>query len=197
MNPHFIYNALNSIQNFIFKNDPEKANYLLSRFSNLMRKSLNLSKLNFIPIEEEIEFLENYLQLEKMRFEDKFDYSITKSENITLNEKIPPLLIQPLIENSIKHAFSSIDKKGLISIRFSKSDSKLKITVDDNGKGIKGVNIDDYTEENPHALYIIRERINIINESNIDKASFIIKPLIEDSSVVGTRASFLFPIFNI
>jgi len=194
MNPHFIYNALNSIQNFIFKNDPVRANYLLSRFGTLIRKSLDLSKLNYIPIDEEITFLENYLELEKMRFEDRFDFNIIKSQNITNNEKVPPLLIQPIIENSIKHGFSGIKKKGQITIEFVKTTSNLKIYVSDNGKGIKPVNIDDKDEEKPHALYIIRERINIINEANSEKAYFDIKPIIEDDIIKGTRATFLFPI---
>ena len=97
MNPHFVFNALNSIQNFVFKNDAKKANYYLSRFSKLMRDGLQFARLKYISLQEEVIFLNTYLELEKMRFPDKFQYRVIVDEDIPTNQYfIPPLLFQPI-----------------------------------------------------------------------------------------------------
>jgi len=177
MNPHFIHNALNSIQNYIFRGDPENANYLLSRFSKLMRSSLKLSKLEYITIETEIEFLENYLELEKMRFEDKFDY-IIDLESPDLNQmKIPPLLIQPLMENSIKHGFDG-KTTGKLTLEITADTDYVTITVKDNGKGYKPSQKEESSD--PSALKIIRDRLNIINQGATKKSAFTIKSINKD-----------------
>lgn len=178
MNPHFVFNSLNSIQNFIFNKDVEQANYYLSNFSKLMRDSLELSKLDFITMEKEIAFIQNYLELEQMRFPEKFDFEI--SVDNSLNQEyifIPPLIIQPILENSIKHGFKHIDYKGKIYISFQKTNEKklIKIRVEDNGKGIakdnKKLNSTGFTS---HGMGIIKERINLFNSNNPEnKSSFV------------------------
>ena len=163
MNPHFIYNSLNSIQNFIFQDKPEKANYFLTRFSKLIRKSLELSKLEFITLNEELDFLKGYIEMEQMRFEDKFDFEIKIQEGLNLNYKIPPLLIQPLLENAVKHGFKNIDYKGQLVLSIEQIENTLVIYIEDNGSGIIGK--DDKSDHTSLSTNIIRERLEIINKT--------------------------------
>jgi len=180
MNPHFIYNSLNSIQNFIFKDD-------------LMRKSLEHSKLENISIEEEIDFLSNYLELESMRFEEKFNYSI-KVQNNKLNDyEIPPLLVQPLIENAVKHGLRNVKNKGEIKILFEESNESIVISVRDNGSGYNP-KPKDPSSKGPNAIDIINERVAIINTFVDGEASFEIKTLNENGTIIGTLAQLIIPI---
>lgn len=178
MNPHFVFNSLNSIQNFIFNKDVEQANYYLSNFSKLMRDSLELSKLDFITMNKEIAFIQNYLELEQMRFPEKFDFEIDVDQEVNQEfTLIPPLIIQPLLENSIKHGFKSIDYKGKIFINFQKTDelSLIKIRLEDNGKGMaKSNKKHNSTGFTSHGMGIIKERINLFNSNDSKiKPSFI------------------------
>lgn len=200
MNPHFVYNALNSIQNFIFKGDKERANYYLTRFSKLMRNSLEMSKLELITISDEIEFLKNYLQLEQMRFEDKFIYEINTSGLDKLERKIPPLLIQPLVENSIKHGFKNIEYPGVIFITIETIDNRILVKIIDNGNGFDTLNIKDSTS-NKHkslSIQIINERLQIINSSmqfTAAKLEFY-SPAPSLKSGKGTEIILSLPFFN-
>jgi len=138
MNPHFIFNSLYAIQNFLTQNDTAKTNKYLIKFSRLLRLILESSAQNYITIEEEIEIIENYLTFQKLLHNDSFNFEIKCTENIeTDNVLIPPMLVQPFIENSIKHGFNGINYKGEILIEFSKINNNLMIKVVDNGKGIK------------------------------------------------------------
>ena len=197
MNPHFMYNALNSIQNFIFQNKPKMANFFLSKFSHLMRQSLELSKLESISLEEEIKFLENYIEIEKMRFEDKFDYKIIVDPNVALNVKLPPLLLQPLAENAIKHGFRDIKYHGLLKITFSIKNDLLHISVIDNGTGI------DMTEKKKrisvyhHSISttIVRDRIEIINSTlEFPIAQLSIHKVDPHELLSGTQAKIILPL---
>ena len=117
MNPHFIFNALNSVNSFISVNDERNANRYLSEFSVLMRSVLENSDEDFIPLTKEIELLELYVKLEHNRFKDKFDYTISVDENITLDQfSIPPMLLQPYIENAIWHGLRYKEEKGNLQI---------------------------------------------------------------------------------
>ncbi|MEM9823600.1 MAG: histidine kinase, partial [Bacteroidota bacterium] len=117
MNPHFVFNALNSIQHFIFKKEVESANYFLAKFARLMRDSLEFSRIEYISLEEELNFLKNYLELEMLRFPDKFTYQIKLDQRIKpAAYLIPSLMLQPVLENAVKHAFRDIDYEGLIEI---------------------------------------------------------------------------------
>ena len=173
MNPHFIYNTLNSIQNYIFKEDARAANHLISTFGKLIRKSLELSSLQMITIDQEVEYLENYLTLEKMRFEDKFDYKIRLEDNLN-QYLIPPLLIQPLVENAIKHAFLDISLTGKLMVQFSLEANKITVEVLDNGVGIQQKHVKKRSIT-VSALNIIRDRVNLLNEQGIINASFSIR----------------------
>ena len=136
MNPHFIFNVLNSIQKMILKEEKENANKLLTRFSKLVRASLKYSRLEFIPLSEELEFLDNYISIEGQRYPDRFKYSIDVDATLDAQDiQVPPLLIQPLCENAIKHAFE--DGNGTLYVRLVRQDDRtIRVELVDNGIGI-------------------------------------------------------------
>ena len=135
MNPHFIFNALNSVNSFIASNDERTANKYLSDFSFLMRAVLENSDQDFIPLEKEIELLELYTQLEHFRFKDKFDYSIKVSEDVNIKEfLIPPMLLQPYIENAVWHGLRYKETKGKLDISIDQTGKdEIQITIADDG----------------------------------------------------------------
>ena len=139
MNPHFIFNTLGSIQNYLLQSKPGEAGLYLSQFARLIRQNLNSINSAVINLEEEVDRLKNYLDLEKLRMEDKFDYRIEIDRSVESEDiLIPSMIIQPFVENSIWHGIASLDEKGLISIRFSLHDEKsLQIIIEDNGIGMK------------------------------------------------------------
>ena len=137
MNPHFIFNALNSVNSFIAMSDERAANKYLSDFSQLMRAVLENSEENFIPLEKEIELITLYTKLEHFRFKDTFDYTISIDEHVKINEfHIPPMLLQPYIENAVWHGLRYKSEKGLLAITITqKTDHEISITIIDDGIG--------------------------------------------------------------
>lgn len=171
MNPHFIFNALNAIQYFIFDNDQEKAGKFLSKFSVLIRKSLEFSKLNFISVQAEIDFIRDYMEMEKMRFANKFTYEINVSPDIDLvNSFIPPLLMQPLIENAIKHGFRDMKQDGLVTIKiWLEQKDVLGYSVLDNGTGILNNDSRDEGYKTSLSHTILKERFLLLkNHSKVN-----------------------------
>jgi two-component system LytT family sensor kinase len=158
-NPHFVFNALSSIQGLIIKNDPENASKYLLEFSNLMRDSLKASDKEFVSISTEIKILENYLKLEKLRF--GFNYEIETSPSIDINAvEIPSLFLQPLVENAVKHGISALQEKGRLNVTFKREADDLIIIVKDNGKGFK-----EESGTSGFGLKLTRERINLLNQT--------------------------------
>ena len=137
MNPHFVFNCLGSISSFIVNNGTESAVTYLAKFSKLMRLTLEYSKESLIPVDKEIESLQNYLELEQLRFNHKFDFTITKSDAIEDGMAIPPLFIQPLVENAIFHGIVPKKEFGNIKIYFYIEDNALKCSILDNGIGVE------------------------------------------------------------
>lgn len=138
MNPHFIFNSLNSVNHFIATNNELEANQYLTKFSKLMRGVMENSTEDFIPFQQELDLLQNYLALEKTRFADKFDYEIEVDENLNMqNLQVPGMLIQPFLENAVWHGLRYRTKKGFLTLSFKKSESHLKILIEDNGIGIE------------------------------------------------------------
>jgi tetratricopeptide (TPR) repeat protein len=138
MNPHFIFNSLNSVNHFIATNNELEANQYLTKFSKLMRGVMENSTEDFIPFQQELDLLQNYLALEKTRFADKFDYEIEVDEDLNMqNLQIPGMLIQPFLENAIWHGLRYRTEKGLLKLSFEKNGSDLKILIEDNGIGIE------------------------------------------------------------
>ena len=138
MNPHFIFNSLNSVNQFIATNNELEANQYLTKFSKLMRGVMENSAHDFIPLYEELELLKNYLGLEKSRFQEKFNYEILIDELLDFqNLQIPVMLIQPFLENAIWHGLRYKTEMGLLKLNFKKFENQLIVTIEDNGIGIE------------------------------------------------------------
>lgn len=138
MNPHFIFNSLNSVNHFIATNNELEANKYLTKFSKLMRGVMENSTEDFIPFQQELDLLQNYLALEKTRFADKFDYEIEVDESLNLqSQQVPGMLVQPFLENAIWHGLRYRTEKGFLKLSFEKDNQYLKITIEDNGIGIE------------------------------------------------------------
>ncbi|MFT4971431.1 MAG: two-component system LytT family sensor kinase, partial [Saprospiraceae bacterium] len=168
MNPHFIFNALNSVNNFISKNDEKSANKFLTDFSKLMRLVLNHSQKDFIALEEELNLIELYLKLEHLRFRDKFDFNFEKDTALsTIDLQIPPMLIQPFIENAIWHGLRYKTEKGHLNVSIQKEDSTILVEIKDNGIGrqksqaLKTTNQKNYQSE---GMRNVGKRLELINE---------------------------------
>jgi hypothetical protein len=135
MNPHFIYNSLNSIQSYILNNDMIKSNRYLTMFSDLMRKVLDFSNHEYISIEKDMATLKVYMELEKMRFEHKFSYNIRIKPSYVEELQIIPMLIQPFVENAIWHGLMPLDRSGNIDITLLSKGNLIKIIIEDDGVG--------------------------------------------------------------
>ncbi|RKR14097.1 tetratricopeptide repeat protein [Maribacter vaceletii] len=193
MNPHFIFNALNSVNNYISKNDERSANRYLSDFSTLMRAVLENSDEDFIPFSKELELLELYVKLEHSRFPDKFDYSITVDEKININSfQIPPMLLQPYIENAIWHGLRYKEEKGFLKINILYvSNEVVHIVIVDNGIGRKKsaeLKTQNQKKQKSKGMGNIKKRIAILNEMHKDKVDVSISNLQEDG--IGTKVQF-------
>ena len=136
MNPHFIFNALNSIQDFIFKQDELSANHYLVKFTSLIRKILDHSNVSFITLSEEIATLKLYLELEKLRFDEGFEYRIMVDPLLSTDSiQIPPMLLQPFVENAILHGLLPKQGFSLLQLHFQQSKNGLECLIEDNGVG--------------------------------------------------------------
>lgn len=170
MNPHFISNALTSVQNYILENKSIEASDYLSDFSDLMRKTIKCTKVDYITLSEEIEILEKFLKIQQLRNINFFDYKISVDENLETDFiQIPPMLLQPFVENSIKHGFKEINYKGLIEVNIFEKNEFIKIEIIDNGVGIS--NINSGAEHISYSISITKERLKYINKGNLKKSS--------------------------
>ncbi len=164
MNPHFIFNSLNSIADFILKNKKEAASDYLSKFAKLMRMTLENSDKRNVTMAEDIALLETYLNIERKRFHDKFDYDIDIADNLDPEDVLlPPMLLQPFVENSIVHGLATVDKDGKIKISFETEKGKLICTVDDNGVGRTAKKRKlDVIEKSSKGIAITQNRLDIL-----------------------------------
>jgi LytS/YehU family sensor histidine kinase len=175
MNPHFFFNALASLQSFALReNDGKAIASNVSKFSHIMRETLESTYKEYVTIEQEMEFLTEYLTLQQIRFPDKFTYEVTANETLEIDDLvIPSMIIQPFVENSIEHGFAGIDYPGHVRIYFSKGTNEILIEVTDNGKGL----MTTAKENNEHisrASQIIKDRIYLLNIKLKTKAGFSI-----------------------
>lgn len=194
MDPHFFFNALSSVQAAMLEGkNPQETALFLSRFAKIMRQSLESTYNELISIEEEVEFLENYMNIQKARHPDKFDYEIKLDDNIDpMEEQVPSMIIQPFVENAIEHAFKGIDYKGSIVIAFQRENNGISIIIEDNGVGT------DIRSSEPkkhkhvsRALQIIEDRLFILNKKTKKKASFEVINKKEES---GTKVKINLPL---
>lgn len=194
MNPHFIFNALNSVNNYIAKSDERSANRYLSEFSTLMRSVLENSEEDFIPLSKELELLALYVKLEHSRFPDKFDYEINVDEHIDVGAfQIPPMLLQPYIENSIWHGLRYKEEKGFLKIDLKQKDKEtLEITITDDGIGRKksaALKTMNQKKQKSKGMGNIKKRVAILNDMYKDKVDVHIADL--DSDGTGTKVVFI------
>jgi tetratricopeptide (TPR) repeat protein len=197
MNPHFVFNCLGSISSFIVQNGTDSALKYLSKFSKLMRLTLEYSKGAIIPIDKEIESLQNYLELEQLRFHQKFTFKITSSDAVEFNMGMPPLLIQPFVENAILHGMVPKEGNGKIEINFDVKNGKLICTITDDGIGLtqsKQLKENSVTAHKSMALEITKKRLEIMEATTNKSAQIEIKELTTNNEITGTQVILLLPI---
>ncbi|MCB0777049.1 MAG: histidine kinase [Chitinophagaceae bacterium] len=175
MNPHFFFNALASLQAFALRgNDGKAIAANLSRFSHIMRETLESTYKEYVTIEQEIDFLNEYLALQQIRFPDTFLFNVKADANLDINEfMIPSMIIQPFAENSIEHGFRDISYKGEVNILFYKESEEIVVALTDNGKGFPDMAETD-NKHTSRASQIIRDRIYLLNIKLKTKARFSI-----------------------
>lgn len=168
MNPHFIFNALNSVNSFISSNDQRTANKYLADFSKLMRSVLENSEKDFVPLNEEIEVLSLYIKLEHHRFNNKFDYAIEIDSSLVVDSyKVPPMLIQPYLENAVWHGLRYKEEKGFLKVNISANNEAVIVLIEDNGIGrTKSQELKTKNQKQTESMGLknIQARLNIINE---------------------------------
>jgi len=205
MNPHFIFNSLNSIQHFITIREKEEALSYLSKFSKLIRKILENSRENTVSISNELQLLELYIQLEQLRFNNKFDYHIAVDEKIdTENIEIPPLLIQPYIENAILHGLINKNSKGDLWLSLEKNNGLLICKIEDNGIGRERAQEIEQKKISKHkslGIKVTNERISTLSALLDYKMEVVIEDLFETKTALeeapqpaGTRVTISIPV---
>ncbi len=201
MNPHFIFNSMASIQNSILNDDPETASNYLARFSKLIRNILDNSIDESISIQEEINTIENYLALQKIRYHNKFEYKVVVDEKLdTETNEMPPMLGQPFIENAIEHAFSNKTIKGNIQVSFSQINASLLYEISDDGIGINEAMNYAPTNKSTYksrATNITEQRIKVINKKR--KTNILLSITDESAEAnnkTGTTVVFQIPLNN-
>lgn len=197
MNPHFIFNSLNSINSFISKNDERSANKYLSSFSRLMRTVMEHSNHDFVPLSAELQVLELYLSLEHFRFADKFDYSFEVDPDIQADQiQVPPMLIQPYIENAIWHGLRYKETPGVLRVAFRQEGDKLIGIIEDNGIGRKRSSELKTKNQKTHTstgLKNTAQRVALINSLYGKSVSVSMTDLEADSKDCGTRVEIVIP----
>jgi len=201
MNPHFIFNSLNSIKGMILNNEQQKASRYLSKFAQMIRITLNQSKEVFTTLYENLEHLENYLMMEKLRFDDSFAYNVTVDERIDKEETlIPTLMIQPLSENAIWHGLMCKEGPKKLSIGFCLVGETINCIIEDNGIGIRRSEELNRLKNPSHqsvGLNNLHNRIKIMNEKYDTGCTLEIIDLHDlDRSKTGTRAVLKFNIMT-
>ncbi len=200
MNPHFIFNSLNSINYFISRNDKLSANRYISDFSKLIRSILYNMDHDFITIDKELESLRDYLKIEFLRFGDKFDYEIQVDPGIETDKcRVSSGLIQPFIENAIWHGLRGLEsRKGKITLKFTRKDNKTICIVEDDGIGrmkAEAMKSNSYVKES-RGIAIVNERLNIINKLLKGSYKVTISDLYPERTETGTKVEIDLPILK-
>lgn len=197
MNPHFIFNALGSIQNFLLQNKTGEAGLYLSQFARLIRQNMNALNEAMINLDEEFDRLSNYLDLERLRLENKFRYKIEIDEGFDPEDiMIPSMITQPFVENSIWHGIATLENKGFVSILFSLKDEKsLTVIIEDNGIGIKQAQAYQSKSEKHLNLgmEMIRKRLELLGRKYGVKTRIEFSEAFPGNANPGTRVTLVIP----
>jgi LytS/YehU family sensor histidine kinase len=203
MNPHFIFNCLNSVQHYILNQDAKSANFYLSRFAGLVRQTLDNSAKIHIPVVEEIAYLKNYLELESLQLSGAFSYTISADDGIDQERvMIPNMVLQPYVENAVKHGVGQLAGEGYITISFHLRDAgrELECCIEDNGRGIihtQAMKRLDAEKHQSYGMAITDKRIRTLNQ--LSQGPKDISVAVEDlgaagSPAQGTRVAIRFPV---
>ena len=202
MNPHFIFNTLNSIQYYVFQNDKIASNNYMTKFASLIRKTLENSQHTAITIKEELDTLHLYLELEALRFKEKFEWEIRVDDEIdTLAYKIPTMLIQPYVENAITHGLMHKDNgKGYLKVDLQLEPQQILCTIEDNGIGrAKANEIKQQKERNHHSMgtTFTESRLKLVNELYGNSMKVVYTDLVDErGEAAGTRVQVNIPIIS-
>ena len=199
MNPHFIFNCLNSIDHYIIKNETRKASEYLNSFSRLIRLILQNSRSNYVNLRDELEALKLYMEMESLRFNHRFDYVVQVENDMDLDStEIPPMIIQPYVENAIWHGLMHKEGKGKVVLTLARENGYLRCSIEDNGIGraraaeLKSRNS---TRKKSMGMGITNDRINIINNLyNTDTSVKVIDLVNANGTGRGTRIELTIPI---
>jgi LytS/YehU family sensor histidine kinase len=194
MNPHFISNSLNSIQNYFLNKDLLSATEYLNRFGSLIRIVLDKSMKEYISFDEEIDILRLYVQLESLRLDKEIKLSVIAPEELSLsNIFVPPLILQPIIENSIWHGISLIEETGKISIEVIPNNNSFVCIITDNGIGLQPAK-SLTTNKKSYGLKLVSERIKMMSPEKELTEDIIIENYIIENKVAGTKVYLKFPL---
>lgn len=198
MNPHFIFNSLFAIQSYIYTRQAHLASDYLSDFARLIRLILNNSRFEFIPISKELETIKLYLKLQQLRFENKFNYNIEVEEELIEDDfSIPPMLVQPFLENAIEHGLKHLKKEGELTLSYRLNKNNVEVEVNDNGIGLtasKKINENTEDQHESLAISICRKRLEILKQKGAKEIDFeIIEKTNDHGLVEGTRVLFKIP----
>lgn len=198
MNPHFIFNSLNSVNQFISQNNEREANKYLSSYSHLMRGMMENSNRDFITLGNEIEQLTKYLELEHMRFKDKFDYDISIDENLdTETTSIPNMIVQPHLENAIWHGLRYKETKGLLLLKFGLKDGKVIVTVSDDGIGLtksRELKTKNQLVHQSRGITNTQERMTLLND--LYQKEILLSVVEKEAPQTGTIVEITFPLID-
>jgi tetratricopeptide (TPR) repeat protein len=196
MNPHFIFNALNSIQSFITENNQSAARKYLSKFARLMRLIMENSARKTVSLQNEIDVLTDYLELTRLRFPEKFTFTITVDEQIDTSDcEIPPMLLQPFVENAVLHGLATKESDGKIEIRFQKEQNMIACVIEDNGVGRKQAMEKKLHTHKSTGMLVTEERLKAFGEQNAVETNLQIVDLFDNfGNACGTRVILDLPL---
>lgn len=199
MNPHFFFNALNGIQGLYVTSGIKATNKYIGKLSKLLRYTLELNVSNFITIEQELDYITNYVELMQFRLDNKFTFWFDYQTKRSLSHYfIPPMLVQPLVENAIIHGLTPLDQKGRLLVEIKEKENNLHILVKDNGIGvIQSKQKQRNNQKKSYGTNVLRERIGIYNKIHKEDIYFFLNHnRTEKQKLNGTEALIILPIFN-
>jgi len=197
MNPHFVHNSINAIQYYIQRNEVDISEYYLAKFSKLLRLFFEYSRRQYVTIAEERELLENYLEIEKLRFEDKLSFKISIDPKLDSEAmRLPAMMLQPVVENAVNHGLFHKQGKGLVTVQFKYLDElSYQVIILDNGIGIKKAKALKEKRSSKvvsHSSNVLEERLELLNLSKDWEVSCTFEDLSETHNETGTRVTLTF-----
>ena len=192
LNPHFIYNAIANLQGLINQENKAVANRYLIALSKLIRHILELNRRDFVPLSDDLQAVENYLQVQQMRYSNRFTYRIHTEDLAVDDILIPPMLLQPFIENAIEHGFQHIDYQGELTLTLDQRDQQLFIVIRDNGRGFQPTT--ETAKKQSLSQIITQERLDVLFQDQPQRAFFKLREIQDTSSSSGVEVILCLPL---